>query len=187
MSRAVEPDSNLVAKRISGGSKVIIDVDRAYQAGLGVAAACSYYGNTVHSGSFKNYTQKTINMMSQIGFDAQVELPRYLVAIYTFVTHYDVQSDALPETTDESLVNKYVTKYFPVVMSEIKQRGLGWINSSDFTYDGSGDDIGENSIMRGAGSWAKAWTLVGGDNRNDLDFSVEDSAVYSSLKLNLVH
>ena len=45
-------------------------------------------------------------------------------------------------------------------MKELTRHGLEWVNSSAFTYDGTGDDIGENTVMRGLGSWVRGDNLL---------------------------
>jgi hypothetical protein len=182
MSSTIEPDNNVIARRIVGGMKVLIDVAHAHQAGLGLASACSYFGKVDNIGPFKNYTQKVINMMTQIGFDKEVKVDPLVAILYSFVTHFDdLKSKA--KISDKTLQNKYADKYFSTVLSEVNRLGLTWVNKSDFTYDGTGDDIGENTIMRGMGSWVRADGLVNDQESFVVD---EDQDILESLKLRLV-
>lgn len=136
----------------------------------------------MNSGSFKNYTQKSINMMTQIGFDKEINIDPFEGVLYSFVTHFDdLKSQTKPFSI--ALQNKYVSKYFSTVATEITRRGLGWVNQSDFTYDGTGDDIGENTIMRGMGIWIRADGLFGSEVVIGVE---EDEDTLAMLKMKLV-
>ena len=198
--------SSVIAKKIIGGGKLLINTQLAYQAGVGVAGSCISPDVIRESGEnsknvpFLDRSQFIIDNLhiNQQGQQVStIKIPDTSAVLYTQVNYLpDLRSEANHYNLGDK--NKYFEIFFPKVYREFALRKLTWINSTSAVFE-SDQPLNDStttattttsaSHLHAIPKWIPAISLINpftGSQDENTSGEFENQEIYTSLKTDLV-